>query len=90
MKLFPLLCGLSLSCLTLTQSLHTKRIYQRSEVSLRAGRKKGGEMETAGVSICSVEAMADQYGGLAVFRHGAQYLSDTYHQSHRLLWPWPQ
>jgi hypothetical protein len=46
-------------------------------LSLRAGRKKGGEMETAGVSICSVEAMADQYGGLAVFRHDAQYLSDT-------------
>lgn len=39
-------------------------------------------METAGVSICSVEAMADQYGGLAFFRQGARCLSDTYHQSH--------
>lgn len=54
-------------------------------LSLRAHRKEGGEMETAGVSICSVETMTDQYGGLAVFRQGAQCLSDTYHQSHAVL-----
>lgn len=33
-------------------------------------------METVGVSICSVEAPAAHYGGLAVYRTGVQGLSD--------------
>lgn len=61
-----------------------------SFLSLRVSRKKGGEMETVGVSICSVEATTDHYGGLAVYRLGAQCLSEACRRSHRPPWPWPQ